>query len=295
MSMKLIKLDNVKVPPVPNNNPEYETRETPPHLPRLNFMSVSLGSMGGGKTTSLMSMIKMYDKYKSFDRVVWFSPSLMYEGKGKAFIKSKTNYELVYHEHFSNELFIHETEKMKADIEEYRMYLQQKVVWDKFCRCHNTDVLTLDELMHLEMMGWVEPQTEFKWGFPSFALVLDDLATDKNIFSPTCKGPVSKFFIAHRHHSCCVFINTQIHANGVPRQIRGVISVWMLFKCKSKKLQEDIANELSFKVEPNKMIEIWDFATSQGNHDFLLVDYKQNDINKMFKKGFDQQIIVTDE
>jgi hypothetical protein len=258
-------------------------------------MAVMYGSMGSGKTVALLKMLKMYDKTRSYDRIIWFSPTLGREPKGKAFIEGKKNCELVYHEKFSDSVFHEETERMKADIEGYREYLRRLKLWERWVKYdYNIDKLEYDEIWELDQMGWEKPKTNFKWGFPSFALILDDCIFEEGVFSANCKNNTAQFFICSRHYSCCVFITSQVHANGVPRQIRGVISLWILFRCKSKELQESVAKELSFKVPPQTLLDVWDFATKNSPHDFLFINYKENDLNNMFRVGFTDQIILDD-
>lgn len=293
--MKTVKLEKIVIPDIPSIDPEYESRAVPIGMPKLNFMAVMYGAMGQGKTVALLRFLKMYDKTKSFDRVVWFSPTLGREPKGRAFIESKKNFELNHYDRFTDAVFGEEVDKMKCNIEEYRDYLRRLKLWDKWMRNdHNIDKLTYDEIWELDELGWEKPKTTFVNGFPSFALVLDDCVFEKGVFSANCKNATAQFFISHRHYSCCVFITSQVHANGVPRQIRGVIGLWVLFRCRSRELQEAIAKELSFKVSSDILLKVWDFATKDSPHDFLLINYKENDLNEMFRVCFDKKIILDD-
>jgi len=168
-------------------------------------------------------------------------------------------------------------------------------VWNKYVANHyDISKMSLLEQWTLDDMNFEKPETDFKWGFPSFAVIFDDCICEK-VFSQHIKNPVSKFFTTHRQHSCCVFFTSQVHQQGVPRQIRGVVSIWILFRCKSKELQEAIAKELSFKCDPKTLMDVWDFATKDDPHDFLFVDYKQNDLNEMFRKCFTSRILLSNE
>lgn len=290
--MKVVKVKKVQEPSINCLEPEYLTRKTPPGMPPLNFMAVLYGAMGQGKTVALIKMLKMYDKTKSYDRLIWWSPTFGHEPKGKAFMEEKHNMELIHYEKFKESEFLMETQRMESDIEDYRAYLEKLNIWNKYvAHNRNLDVMTMEEIMWLDEMEFEKPTSPFKWGFPSFAIVFDDCVFEKGVFSANCKSATSNFFIAHRHRSCCVFLTSQVHANGIPRQIRGVIGVWVLFKCRSKELQEAIAKELSFKCDKDTILKVWDFATKKS-HDFLFIDYKQNDLNDMFRVNFDNQIIL---
>ena len=191
--------------------------------------------------------------------------------------------------HFTNLL-----DYFRAEIDGYKRYKQQLLVWQKFQKCEDVEELSLDELTMLEEMDYEKPHTDFKHGMCSWALVWDDSIGDKKIFSPTCKGVTSQFWILHRHLSCSVFILSQVVANGIPRQIRGNISLWILFSCKSDKLKKDVADELAFRCDSETLIKVWDFATKEP-HDFLMCDYDCSDINFMFRKNFTHAIVLEGE
>jgi hypothetical protein len=265
-------------------------------MPPLNFLAVMYGAMGSGKSVALYDMIDMYDQQtKSFDRIIWYSPTMCRDVNGMDYLQRHHNFELVYHEKFDQAEFTQHLNEMKADIDNYREYKRRMEIWEKLVRNDfDVDKMKFDELLKLQEMNWDKPSTEFKHGFPSFAVVFDDCICEK-IFSQHIKNPVSKFFTTHRQHSCCVFFTSQVHQQGVPRQIRGVVSLWILFRCKSKDLQEQIAKELSFKCPPDVLMKAWDLATQNSPHDFIFVDYKENDINKMFRKNFTESIVIEEQ
>jgi hypothetical protein len=165
-------------------------------------------------------------------------------------------------------------------------------VWHKFCRT-DVDGLTIDELWMLEEMGFQKPTTDYKHGHPSYCVCFDDLIGSKTVYSANCKGATSSFFILHRHLSCSVFLLSQVMANGIPRQIRSNISLFILFACKSDTLRKAIAEEVAFKVSPDKLLEVWDFATGDA-HSFLMVDSDTSDNRLMFRKNFTELIWEND-
>lgn len=239
--MKLVKVDNLKLPSRKCIDPEYLTRPTPEGMPKLNFLAVLYGAMGSGKSVALYNIIDMYDATKSYDRIIWYSPTMSRDVNGMDYLQRPHNFELIYHDRFDQAEFIAHLDEMKADIDGYREYKRKLQIWNKLIQNDfNVDKMKFDELLTLEEMNWEKPTTEFKNGFPSFAVIFDDCICER-VFSQNIKNPVSKFFTTHRQHSCCVFFTSQVHQQGVPRQIRGVVSLWMLFRCKSKELQDQIA------------------------------------------------------
>lgn len=288
--MKLIPT-KVKMPIRKCLNPEYEKRITPMNMPLLHFLAVLYGSMGSGKSVALYNMLDMYDATKTFDRIIWISPTMCRDVNGMDYMKRNHNFELKYYERFNQAEFAQELEQMKSDIDNYRAYLYRLEVWKKYVRNgYDIEGMSFEEIMILNDLDFEEPTTDFKNGFPCFAVVFDDVICEKGIFSQNIKNPVSKFFTTHRQHSCSIFMTSQVHQQGVPRQIRGVVSLWILFRCKSKELQESVAKELSFKCDKETLMKVWDFTTKDDPHDFLFIDYKQNDLNKMFRKNFNQLV-----
>ena len=284
--MKLVRLKNVSIPDVPNNTPEYTERATPPNMPRLHMLCAVVGSRNSGKTTTALKMLKMYVKHKTYDKIFWWSPTAKREAKIQAFMKEcEGKCEIEIKDTFNEVEFIQLQDWFRAEIDEYRYYKKKLEVWNKFRKVKSADDMSMEELVMLDEMEWEKPKTEYKNGFPSWALIWDDEIGNKSVFSPTCKGTTSKFWILHRHLSCSVFILSQIVANGIPRQIRGNISLWILFSCKSDKLKKEVAEELAFKVPPEKMLEMWEFAT-KDRHDFLMCDYDCPDEEYMFRRNF---------
>lgn len=290
--MKIVKLKNVSIPDLPNNTPEYTERRTPPNMPRLHMLCAVVGSRNSGKTTTVLRLLKMYIKSKSYDKIFWWSPTAKREQKFKTFMSEceKQGVDIEVKERFDEREFLELQEWIRGEIDEYRNYKKKLEVWNKFVKVKDTNELTLDELASLEEMEWDKPKTDYKNGFPSFALCYDDMIGDKSVFSPNCKGTTSQFWILHRHLSCSVFILSQIVANGIPRQIRGNISLWILFSCKSDKLKKEVSEELAFKVSPEKMLEMWEYAT-QDRHDFLMCDYDCPDEKCMFRMNFDKLLV----
>lgn len=287
--MKLVKLKGVTVPELEGNLPPYASRRTPKGMPRLHMLSAVIGSRGSGKTTAVLRMLKLYVQSRSYDKIFWFSPTARREQKMQDFMKfceGKCDLEII--DQFDEREFLALQDYMRSEIDGYKEYQRKLEVWRKFCRA-DVDSLTIDELWTLDEMGWVKPTTDYKFGHPSFCICWDDCVGDKKVFSANCRGATSQFWILHRHLSCSVFLLSQIHANGIPRAIRSNISLFILFACKSETLRRSIAEEIAFRVEPQKLLDIWDFAT-RNPHDFLMVDSDCSDDKLMFRRNYDSLI-----
>jgi Ni2+-binding GTPase involved in maturation of urease and hydrogenase len=286
--MKTVKLSNVAIPDVPNNTPPYAYRNYPKQGFPLHFRMSIIGGVGSGKTTFLLKLIGWYSKAKSFDRCVFFSPTLEGENKGDAFINAKHSFDLEVYKKYSDAVMREEADMMKQRIEDWKEWERKKEVWKKYKNAKSMDEMDYDDLILLENMGYEKPKNEFPNGYPSNLLVLDDLVGAKGVFSANCRGYLTEFILQSRHHSCSVIILSQVFKNFLPAQLRqGSFDKWVLFGTKSKH-RESIAEECTDKVEVEKFLQIWDFATEKS-HECLFVDYTAP-LEFMFRKGLDHII-----
>lgn len=294
--MKVIKLKNVDIPTVPDNVPPYASRPIPKKGIPLCHLAGVVGGTGSGKTTSLLQFLMWYDKAGTFDRLIIFSPTLSREDKGKTFMKAKHHFEITYYPEYTDAIMMEERDKMLADIEDWHKFEEMKKVWAKFCRAGSIDDMDMDELVLLEEMDFRKPKWKYpKEFYPTFALVLDDHVGKKGVFNANCRSKLVEVCVEHRHLSLSVYLLSQVFQNFIPKQLRGgCINLWILFSTKSEKHMEDIAESVVSKIEPEKFIQAWKYATKDSPHDFLLVDYKCNDVNYMLRKGFDKIIQFTD-
>jgi hypothetical protein len=294
--MRLAPL-NITVPDLPRNTPPYASRATPADMPKLHWLGACIGGRNSGKTTSVLKFLKMYIGSKSYDRIFWISPTASREDKVRDFqtYSEKHKVQMDIYDDYSDVLMQEIIDWIRDQIDEYKDYLQKLEIWKKFVRAHSVDEMSYDELIELEKMDFREPTTDYKNGYPSFCIAIDDSAGRRDVFNPSCKGVMSNFAILHRHLSCSLIFLMQIVANGVPRGIRSNISLWMLFGTKSATLKKAVAEELAFRVDANTLIRAWELATKDKPHDFLMMNYDHPTLQGMFRKNFDQEIQLDDE
>jgi adenylate kinase family enzyme len=296
VGMHLVPIPDVHMPDLPRNTPPYASRATPKNLPRLHWLAAVIGSRNSGKTTAALKFLKAYVLTKSYDRVIWFSPTASREEKTKDFQEycEKHGVAMEVHDNYSDAIMAEKVDWIRGEIDAYKRYLHQLEVWKRFLRTRNVDKLSFDDLQELEAMGWEEPTTEYKHGYPSFCIGVDDCACRRDVFNASCKGVMANFAILHRHCSCSMLFLMQIVANGIPRGVRGNISLWMLFPTKSATLKKAVAEEIAFKIEPEMLIQAWDLATKENPHDFLYCDYDSPTLDGMFRRGFTHKIVMPD-
>jgi len=67
-----------KLPKLPNADlkvVQAQPRKHPENLPKLHFLAYFCASRGSGKTTAIVNFIKKYDKSRSFDHIIIYSPT----------------------------------------------------------------------------------------------------------------------------------------------------------------------------------------------------------------------------
>lgn len=99
------------------------------------MLCACIGGRGSGKTTpKALSLVKWYDKAKTFDRIIIFSSTLHREPKGQAFLSSKTNADITFYTDYNEADMKNEMNRMEADIAAYRDYKRRLEIWNKYVR-----------------------------------------------------------------------------------------------------------------------------------------------------------------
>jgi hypothetical protein len=292
--MRLIKLKNVSIPNLPDNEEPYASRPIPKQGIPLHHLGAVIGGTGSGKSTKILEFLSWYDKAKSFDRLIIFSPTGMKDPKVKTFIEGKHHFKVTFHHQYSDAIMREEVEAFEGDIEEWKMFQRQKQAYDKYLKCDDVEDLSMDDLECLNLTDFEKPKWKYdKEYYPCFAVLIDDHACCKNVFGANCRGFLSELCVAHRHYSCSIYVVSQIFKGFIPKQFRnGIVNLWILFSTKTQKHKEDLAEQLANKIDPDSFIEYWDYAVKDDPHDCLVVDYKAKSLDTMFRKNFDKLIVV---
>lgn len=295
--MKLVKLKNVAIPPLPDNAEPYASRPVPKQGIPLHHLCACIGGTGSGKTTKMLEFLNWYDRAGSFDRLIVFSPTADKDLKMKRYISDKHNFLVTYYPQYSDAIMREEVANMEADLEEWRMFQKQKEAYQRYLKCKSVDDVSLEDLELLYQIDFEKPQWKYrKEVYPCFAVVIDDHVGKKGLFGANCTGYLSEVCVIHRHISMSLYLLSQVFANFIPKQFRGgIINLWVLFSTKSQKHKEDIADQVANKVDTDTFLKVWDYATKDSHHDALVVDYKAPSIDYMFRKGFDKLIQLNRE
>ena len=295
--MKLVKLKNVNIPSLPDNNEPYANRPIPKQAIPLHHLCACIGGTGSGKTTRILEFLSWYDKAHSFDRLIIFSPTGMKDSKVKSFIQGKHNFLITYYPQYTDAIMKQEVENMEADIDEWNIFQKQKTAYQKYLRVKDVNDLSMEDLEYLYMTDFEKPRWKYaKEVYPCFAMVIDDHVGKRGVFGANCKGYLSEVCVLHRHISLSIYMLSQVFTNFIPKGFRGgIINLWILFNTKSYKHKEEIAQQVANKVDEDTFLQVWDFATKDNAHDCLVVDYKAPSVDTMFRKNFDKLIQISTE
>ena len=295
--MRLVRLKNVQIPSIQDNQELYASRPIPKQGIPLHHMCTCLGGTGSGKTTAILEFLEWYDQACSFDRLIVFSPTGMKDPKMKRFIQNKHYFDVTYYPLYTDAIMKTEVASFENDIDDWNSHLKKLQSYQKFASSKSTECLTLEELESLYETDFQKPRWKYpKEYYPSFAVLIDDHVGEKGLFGAgQCKGYLSELCVTHRHITLSIYLLSQKFSNFVPKQLRGgVINLWLLFSTKSRKHMEEISAQVANKVTEETFIRVWEYATKAGPHDFLLVDYKAPP-ERMFRRNLTHLIEYTDD
>jgi hypothetical protein len=280
----LPSIHETKLPKLPNADlkvVQAKPRKHPEFLPKLHFLAYFCASRGSGKTTAIVNFIKKYDKAKSFDHIVVYSPTADKEPKYKHLVESCKYAQIELIDKFSHESFAELRLKIEKRLEEYKKYERDLALWKNFRHYKGKwEDFNDDDLLRLHDLDYEKPTSEYKNGHPTTLILFDDLMGNRDLYSSQgAKAAwMNSFFVVHRHHLVSVIFSCQaFKSNSVPKCIRQNISCMCLWRNKSPEIQKEIAKECCSFVNPEDFIDFWNHATEKNKHDFLYVDYEADE------------------
>ena len=266
------------------------------YLPKLYMCSMFIGAKGTGKTYSLVSLLKHYEKSTLLDkkgrvhkmRTILFCPT-----GNSDFNKIYTTLDSLDQEkdvilEYSDELLLSVLEDIKNEEEEIKEYYKYQKAYAKF---KANEKLKDKHLLILDKHDFKEPLLEMKMQKPKYSqyrvnfLIFDDLISHQSAFKRNSK--ICNLTIKCRHHHCNLLFTTQ-YPKSIPPVIRTNTDIWVLFKFASKeRIIDQIYNEISSLIKIDEFEQLYDYATKNSKHDALIID-NHSRVNKdlMFRKNW---------
>ena len=274
-----------------------------PYLPKLYFCGMWIGSKGSGKTWSLVSLLKHYERSSILDkkgkkhimRTILFCPT-----GNSDFNKIYTTLESLDQEkdiilEYSDEKLLEVLDNIKSEEEEIKEYYKYQKAYNKF---KNNEKLKDKHLLILDKYDFKDPFINFEMIKPKYIqyrvnfLIFDDLISHNSAFKKNSK--ICNLTIKCRHHHCNLLFTTQ-YPKGIPPVIRTNTDLWVLFKFASKeRILDQIYNEISSILTIDQFEALYEYATKDSKHDALIID-NHNRVNKdlMFRKGWNIVLKIT--
>ena len=289
--MKKIKNMDVKPPAK-----KAFTIDTDPDFIKLHTLTIASGKRGGGKSVAVANLLRMAKERDYYDKVYLITPT--YGSNREIWNICGIDEEDVYEPTKGvlkdiRKLIQEEKDEwddFKSKKEKYKEY--QKLVNSKNLNLENKDLLK--QLLLYEELGFYDKPPEWKYKNevpPRLGLILDDcMGTD--LLLPSAE--LTKFVIAHRHHSeigKSVFMLVQSYCarESLSRPIREQTTNLMLFKLVQEKQLQKVYEESDLPISYNDFIKM---ATEvhKEPYCFLLMDFAPKDPSKRFRNCFNQYI-----
>lgn len=268
---------------------EHAKRNAPKTMPKPPFLSGMFGSRGSGKTTMLIKLMRWYDSYKAFDRMIVFSPTYQKDPKWEAFQKSEKNGKLELYANFDFGKFAEIQRQQEEALTRYERYLFATQAYNRFVKFKgDLNKVTEDELLMLYEYDFSDPRLseEFSNGRPSIFIAFDDHVGNRDVYRGDCKGPVAQFSLLHRHYNCSLCFMAQVYRSGIPNGIRNNLSMAIFFANKSKQMKWEVANDTSSFVSPEQFMDMWTYATESEEHAAFIVVFDAEKPEYRFRKNF---------
>tara|TARA_R110000787_G_scaffold39114_2_gene98230 strand:- start:8849 stop:9730 length:882 start_codon:yes stop_codon:yes gene_type:complete len=292
--MKTIKIQGATIKPPKSMSGSHNT---PAICPKCHALVVLVGRSRAGKSVAAINLIKQME----YDRTILISPT------------ANSNWEML------KELKVGEDDTFD-DLDDPHIIQKVRDMVDKerddYVKYHE-DLKRYNDLMkdindgkngrHLEQYmlrffknGNFEKPTH-KWGGrkPKIALLIDDCVQSK-VFGKK----LSQLCLLYRHCGSIKgegaigispFIITQVYksqGNGLPKPIRSNSTLWCLFKNYNDKEKQLVAEDLSFGMDADSFVDMWDSVCDSKEYSFLFVDTSPKSHHlSQFRRCYDEFIL----
>jgi hypothetical protein len=264
-------------------------------LPSLFFNLLAIASRGAGKSTSITKLLKAYENSGIVDpitgltctqRVFIISPT--YQANRHIFSNLHNLDERDVFNDYDDALLKTIIDDIKTEKKHTEEYLEKLMLYNKFKKIKKVQELTMEELIELDMMSYEPPQP------PRFAApTVNFIIVDDMLGSRMYKNGRSYFktqLIQNRHYWTCFLLCSQ-SLKGIPKDIRINCNIWLLWKFNNSKINEEIHEELSNKLNMEQFEELYDYAT-EDDHDYLTIDFSKSKNNGMFNKSYKEILLL---
>lgn len=283
--------------------------ETADHLPKLHQCMIANGKRGAGKSVAITSLLRMYKKAGTMERILVISPT--FESNKRLMSELDIQEEDVFDPEEPGII-----EKIRhivnSERDEYMRYQHLKRNFQRVMRQIESGLIPRSDEMDDYLMYYYDyANNTFRMPKPRYAcydeprppvlaLFIDDSMCSKLFTNRKFPSMVMK----HRHEgafptggavgiSLFIAIQTYKANSGLPKCIRNQATSICLFRTKDKSELKQISESFSGEIDPEMFLELYELATKDNPHDFLFVDlHKKPEQPSMFRRNFDEYIII---
>ena len=280
--------------------------ETPPMMPKAHFLCAVIAPRGYGKGLITTALI---EKMKVIDRLIVVSPSASSNkallDRLKKILKDDDIYPDVNNIRVIDDIIA----KVDGERDDYEDYLAQKRLYEKMKGKikHKSPLCRLDVSDIMNPIEDLKPP-KHKWGgrLPVICIWLDDIFGSQLMLGNGARK-VSELCIKHRHLGqlkeggavgASLIFNMQAYKSaqgGLPRALRGNLTLLLVGKMKSEKDLESIAEEVAGEVSNETFYRVFAQAIDRP-HAFLMIDmHPKKEHPSQFRRGLDTFIVPKDE
>ena len=299
--MKTVKVPGLDIVVPPGNAFRCET---PPLLPRMHFLCAVVGKRGSGKGVASVNLL---EKLQVVDRLFYISPSADSNSAMLTRLKHMLSPEDMYSDVQDVGILkdiVDKIDKERDDLEEYRrrVKLYNKAV--QKIGNHRVDVFGIEPEL---MMAYLEGPPKHRWGGrpPCIVVYFDDILGSQLMIGKGARE-IARIAMFHRHLGgytdpkepgaigASLLFNVQswkTSVGGLPKALRNNLTLMLLFKTKSAKELQEIADEVSGEVTEEAFYDVYKQAI-RNPHDFLMIDLHKKDTHpSMFRRNFNEFIV----
>ena len=279
--------------------------ETPKMMPKAHFLCAVIAPRGYGKGLITTAFLEKLDV---IDRLIVVSPSALSNKALLDRLKKMLKPEDIHSD--VNDItvidrIIASVDKERDDLEEY---LEKKKRYDRLMKgLRNESPLfrVSDDDLLASFDGNRFKPPEHTWGGrrPCVTVWFDDIFGSQLMLGRGARK-ISELCIKHRHMGqlkeggalgCSLIFNMQAYKSaqgGLPKALRGNLTLLMLGRMKSEKDLDAVADEVAGEVDRDTFYRVFAQATDRP-HSFLVIDmHPKKDHPSQFRRGLDTFIVV---
>lgn len=295
--MKLNKRYDIVVP-----KSKAFTIQTEPDFIQMHSVILACAKRGTGKTVALTNLLRLMNQNNALDRLILVSGT--YHNNKHYFTGLPLDEDdVIEPSRDTPELLMEILNQEGQDYDEYHEQMKKYKSLQRELRS-NKPIEDIDPFLLLEFGEDLEyfekPFHKYNGKKPVIVIMFDD-CQGSDLFKPSSK--LSNLVIKHRHlgktkdgalGTTLLFACQSYTSNsaGLPKSIRANLTHMLVFKTKSEKELQLIAEECSGEVSTEEFFKLYERAI-QTPHDFLFIDlHRKASHPSMFRRNFNEFLLV---